>query len=172
MQATQAISDQLWPHDLHGGLFKLHACPAQTDVFQMCRLTSSQCQACGDGQALARTSKVQSRQEHRFSWQQGWLCALCVELPGVDTRACEMIDEVRIDEVRIYLDVLVRVGPEQVAQEPLVWDICRPLHAPYLVQILQLGRQASMHAQDLRTAGRTQTAGSLWQQSDGKWSLL
>ncbi len=50
------------------------------------------------------------------------------------------------------LDVLVWVRPQQVAQEAAVWHICGPRHALDLLQRLELGGQAAMHAQDLHSS--------------------
>lgn len=47
------------------------------------------------------------------------------------------------------LDVLVRVSPEEVAEEPGVGDVCGPSDLFYLLQRAELRRQAPVHAQDL-----------------------
>lgn len=47
------------------------------------------------------------------------------------------------------LDVSVRIGPQEVAEEALVRHIGGPLHGPNLVQALQLRGEAAVHAQDL-----------------------
>lgn len=41
----------------------------------------------------------------------------------------------------------VGVGPQQVAHEPLIWDVCRPFDEVDLVEISQFWGQSSMHAQ-------------------------
>ena len=47
------------------------------------------------------------------------------------------------------LHVLVRIGPEQVAQETRVGHVRRPHDAPYLLHGLEVGRQAAVTAEDL-----------------------
>jgi len=56
-------------------------------------------------------------------------------------------------DTSIVLPVLVYsflwIGPEQVAKEPSVRHISRTHDVTDLFQILQLGREATMHAEDL-----------------------
>lgn len=47
---------------------------------------------------------------------------------------------------------LVRIGPEQVAQEAGVWHVCRSCHSSDLIQVLELRRQAAMHAKNLQAS--------------------
>ena len=47
------------------------------------------------------------------------------------------------------LDVLIRVGPQKIAQKSLIGNIKRPSNVPDLIQVLQIGRQSSVHAQNL-----------------------
>jgi len=46
-------------------------------------------------------------------------------------------------------DVLVGVGPQQVAQEPRVGNIRRPHDALDLLHVLQLGAESAVHAENL-----------------------
>ena len=48
-----------------------------------------------------------------------------------------------------HLHILVGVGPQQVAQQPGVWDIGRARDALDLLQRLELRGEAAVHAQDL-----------------------
>eukprot|EP00449_Zooxanthella_nutricula_P004904 CAMPEP_0198522210 /NCGR_PEP_ID=MMETSP1462-20131121/21401_1 /TAXON_ID=1333877 /ORGANISM="Brandtodinium nutriculum, Strain RCC3387" /LENGTH=176 /DNA_ID=CAMNT_0044251867 /DNA_START=136 /DNA_END=662 /DNA_ORIENTATION=+ len=45
-------------------------------------------------------------------------------------------------------NVLVWVGPQQVADQPGVWHVRRADELPDLVHVRQLGRQAAVHADD------------------------
>ena len=47
------------------------------------------------------------------------------------------------------LHLLVRVCPQQIAQQPCVWDVCRPRDAFDLLQGFELRREPAVHAQDL-----------------------
>ena len=49
------------------------------------------------------------------------------------------------------LDLLVRVRPQQVAQQPGVRHVRRPPDALDLLQRFELRRQPAVHAQDLRS---------------------
>ena len=44
---------------------------------------------------------------------------------------------------------LVWVGPEEVAEEPLVWDVCWPHDPPDLLHGLEVGAEAAVAAEDL-----------------------
>ncbi len=50
------------------------------------------------------------------------------------------------------LHLLVGVGPQQIAQEAGVWDVCGTWDALDLLQRFELWREAPVHAQDLHTA--------------------
>jgi hypothetical protein len=47
------------------------------------------------------------------------------------------------------VDVFVRIGPQQVAQQTCVWHVCRPHDAPDLLHTLQVWAQASVATEDL-----------------------
>ena len=50
--------------------------------------------------------------------------------------------------VSIAVDTTLRVRPEQIAEEALVWHIGRSHNILDLVQIFELGAQAAVHAED------------------------
>jgi len=47
------------------------------------------------------------------------------------------------------LNVLIWIRPEQVAQEPSVWNVRRSHDSPYLLHCFQVRREPSVHAKDL-----------------------
>ena len=49
----------------------------------------------------------------------------------------------------LLLLYLVRIGPQQVAEEPLVWDVCGPHDPPDLLHGLEVGAEAAVAAEDL-----------------------
>jgi len=46
-------------------------------------------------------------------------------------------------------DVLLWIGPQEVAHEALVWDIGGARHSSYLIHVLKIGRKAAVHTEDL-----------------------
>ena len=100
--------------------------------------------------------------------EEGDELALCEELVAVLDDLVGAADEVHVvllketrDDVRaegeghaavVFApagDVLVRVGPEQVAQEARVGDVGRAHDAPDLLHRLEVGREAAVHGEDL-----------------------